>query len=271
MESKLITYALDGRQVGTDIFRINLKCVPEKGAGKEGDTYTCVRFTVQQGDALERAIPALENWTYKFAQAGSNEKGEVLGIDHGQFENLEDSIGNTLQPGISYHVYNAFIDFHTFCNVFAERTPEGNGIQDLTKIGQRIVHSAAFSEPPVNLGTHVSEGSFFKNGEIVLEFKGISMENNMPCALIGFDSGKSSFKMIMNPVPDMKIQTIGSSHYTGEIYKSLETNWIQKATMIEFVVSETTFPKSTNKINSAAERNIIIRNVSEKEFKTSYQ
>ena len=57
MESKIITYALDGTRIGTDIFRLCLKCVPAKVADKEGDEYTCVRFTLQQGNGLEAAIP----------------------------------------------------------------------------------------------------------------------------------------------------------------------------------------------------------------------
>ena len=142
----------------------------------------------------------------------------------------------------------------------------GKGIQDLTEIGQRVVHSSAFSEPPVNLGSHVAEGSFFKNGEVTIEFKGLGTVNGRQCALVGFDSGESSFKMIMNPMPNMEIQTVGRSRYTGDIYKNLETNWVQKVTMIEVVVSETTLPRPPNKINSIAERNIIIRNVTVKEF-----
>lgn len=267
MESKLLTYALDGTRVGTDIFRLRLKGVPAKIAGKDGDEYTCVRFTLQQGDALEAAIPALENWTYVFIQAGIDEKGQVFGIDHDKFEILVDSNGNTLPPDKAYHVYNAFIDFHGFCNVFAERVPDGKGIQDLTKIGQKIVHAAAFSEPPVNLGSNISEGSFFKNGEITLEFKGLSVVNGRHCALIEYDSGESSFKMIMKPMPNMEIHTVGSSHYKGDIYKDLATNWVQKVTMIEVVVSETTLPMPPNKVNSVIERNIIIRNVNENEFR----
>ena len=265
VESKLITYALDGTRVGTDIFRLRLKCVPAKVAGKEGDEYTCVRFTLQQGDSLEAAIPALKNWTYVF-KPGIDKKGQVFGIDHGKFENLVDSNGNTLPPDKAYQVYNTFIDFHGFCNVFAERVPDGKGIQDLTKIGQRIVHAAAFTEPPVNLGSNVSEGSFFKNGEITLAFKGLSVVNGRHCSILGYDSGQSSFKMIMKPMPNMEIQTVGSSHYKGDIYKDLATNWVQKVTMIEVVVSETILPMPPNKINSVIERNITIRNVSEKEF-----
>ena len=266
MESRLISYALDGKRIGTDIFRLFLKCIPSKIAGKESDEYTCVRFSIQQGDGTEVTIPVLENWKYIFIEEGIDEQGQVFGIDHSKFENLADSNGNTIPPDKSYHVYNAFIDFHAFCNVFAGKAPEGSGIQDLTKIGQKIVHAAAFTEPPVNLGSNISEGSFFKNGEITLKFKGLSVVNGKDCALVEYDSGESSFKMIMNPMPNMEVQTTGSSHYKGDIYKDLKTNWVQKATMIEFVISETTLPMPPNKINSINERQIIIRNVSEEEF-----
>jgi hypothetical protein len=72
--------------------------------------------------------------------------------------------------------------------------------------------------------------------------------------------------MIMQPMPNMEIQAVGSSHYRGDIYKDLATNWVQKATMIETVVSETALPMPPNKINSVVERIILIRNVDEKEF-----
>ena len=268
LESKLFTYALNGNRISTDIFRLYLKCVPSQIAGTDGDQYICIKFTLQHGDAPEAAIPVLENWTYVFTNdsIGIDEKGQVFGIDHSKFEKLIDSNGNTIPQDKAYHVYNAFIDFHSFCNVFADRTPEGNGIQDLKMIGQKIVHDAAFSEPPVNLGTNISEGSFFKNGEITLEFKGLSIVNEKQCAIVGYDSGESSFEMIMNPMPNMEVHTVGSSHYMGDIYKDLTTNWVQKITMTEIVISETTLPMPPNKVNSVIERNIIIRNVNENEF-----
>ncbi len=266
MESRLLNYALNGTCIGTDIFRLRLKCVPAKISGKGGDEYTCVKFTIQHGNASEVSIPALENWTYIFNNKGINEKGQVFGIDHSKFENIVDSNGNVLSADKAYHVYNTFIDFHSFCNVFADSTSEGNGIQDLNKIGQKIVHAAAFSEPPVNLGSNVAEGSYFKNGEITLEFKGLSLVNGKQCALVGYDSGESSFKMIIKPAPDIQVTTVGSSHYMGDIYIDLKTKWVQKVTMEEFVISETTIPMQPNTINAIIERNIIIRNVSEKEF-----
>jgi hypothetical protein len=266
MESRLITYAPDGKRENTDIYRLRLKCLPARLAGKDGDEYTCARFTLQQGNAAEAAIPALEKWTYLFKSTDIDAKGQLFGIDHGKFENLRDSNGNALPTDKSYHVYNAFIDFHAFCNVFAERTPAGNGIQDLRQIGQKIVHAAAFSEPPVNLGKNILPGSFFKNGEVTLEFKGLSVVNGKTCALIEYDSGESSFKMLMKLTPEMEIQAVGSSHYKGDIHKDLATNWVQKVTMVEFVVSEVTLPMPPNKVNTVVERNIVIRNVEEKEF-----
>lgn len=266
MESKLITYALDGKRLSTDIYRLHLKCVPANLAKKEGDEYTCARFAVQQGDAVTSEIPAMANWTYVFKGTNQDENGQVLGIDHSKFENLADASGKALPLDKMYHVYNAFIDFHAFCNVFAEPTTAGNGIQNLKRIGQKIVHAAAFSEPPVNLGKNIAEGATFKNGEITLEFKGVSSVNGKLCALLAYDSGESSFKMRMKPMPDLEVRTSGSSHYFGDIYKDLSTQWVQKVTMTELVVSETVLPMPPNKINGVIERNILIRNVSEDEF-----
>ena len=34
METKIVNYALDGTRLGTDIYKLHLKCVPAKMAGK---------------------------------------------------------------------------------------------------------------------------------------------------------------------------------------------------------------------------------------------
>jgi hypothetical protein len=81
MESKLIMYALDGKRLGTDIYRLRLKCIPAP-AGKDGDEYTCARFTWQPHGGAETTIPASTNWTYLFETTGQDEKGQVFGIDH---------------------------------------------------------------------------------------------------------------------------------------------------------------------------------------------
>jgi len=53
--------------------------------------------------------------------------------------------------------------------------------------------------------------------------------------------------------------------YALDIYIDLATNWGKKVTLDELVVTETTLPMPPGKINAVIERNIIIRNVSEKE------
>ncbi|MBN2287364.1 MAG: hypothetical protein JXI43_13015, partial [Tissierellales bacterium] len=223
---------------------------------------------VKLGEAPDFTIPVLKDWSYNFKklETGMDEAGQVLGIEHSKFEKLIDSNGKAIPPDKSYHVYNAFIDFHGMNNIFAEEMPGGAGIQDLKKIGQKIVHSASFIQAPVNVGSNVAEGSYFKNGEVTLEFKGISTVNNSICALVAYDSGESYFHMQMNPMPDMEVVTNGSSHYMGDIYIDLESYWVQKVTLSEFLVHETTLPVPPNKINAVSERMIVIRNVSEGDF-----
>jgi hypothetical protein len=262
MESKLLKYALDGARKGLDVYRLYLRCVPDSKTVGGGDEYTCLKFTVQLNNAPEISIPSLANWKYFFnINANSKEeKGLLFGIDHSKFDQLIDDKGKAMPVENTFHVYNAFIDFHTM-SVFAEKTAVGKGVQDLKQIGRKIIHSASFSQPSENLGSQVLEGSYFKNGEITLSFKGLSLVNKKTCAILEYDSGESSFHMLVKPFGDMVVKTNGSSHYQGDIYKDLNGGWIQKATLRELVISETEVPGQTNKINSVIERSISINNV----------
>lgn len=260
MESKLQPHAADGTPQGWDVYRLYLRYVPSADPSR-GDEYTCLKFTVQLNKSPEVSIPSLANWKYIFSLTldARDEKGQVFGIDHDKFEKLTDEKGKMLLVGNTYHVYNAFIDFHAM-GFFAEKTMAGNGVQHLKHIGDKIVHVASFSQPPVNLGTQIAEGSYFKNGEVTLAFKGLGLVNEKACALLEYDSGESSFYMLMKPMANMEITTKGSSHYWGDIYKDLTTGWIQKATLHEIVVSETIVPGQANRINSVIERSINIKN-----------
>lgn len=264
MESKLQNHAPDGTPQGWDMYHLYLRCVPSPDPAK-ADEYTCLRFTIQVNKQPEVLIPALTNWKYYFSLNNLlDQKGQVFGIDHGKFENLVDEKGSKIPVGNTYHVYNAFIDFHAM-NVFSERTAAGGGAQDLKKIGDKIVHAASFSQPPVNLGSQIAEGSYFKNGEVTLLFKGLGLVNEKICALLEYDSGESSFTMMMKPMPNVDVTARGSSHYWGDIYKDLNTGWIQKATLHELVVSETVVP-GMSKINTVIERSISIKNIKHPDF-----
>ena len=262
MESTLQKHALDGTIQGIDVYRLYLRCVPADNPAK-GDEYTCLKFTVQINNAAALSIPSLTNWKYFFSleeNEGDSNKAQLFGIDPGKFEKLTDQNGKALPIENTYHIYNAFIDFHTM-SVFAEKTKKDSGAQDLKHVGDKIVHEASFSQPQVSMGTQVLKGSYFKNGKITLEFKGLGLINKKTCAMMEYDSGESSFYMLMKPMANMEVSTKGSSHYWGDIYKDLTTGWIQKAVLHELVVSETIVPGLSNKINSVIERTITIKNV----------
>ena len=157
--SELLNYTSDGKRLAKDIFKLYLKFNPSADGNK--NQYECLRFSVQFGDSGKQEIPSLKNMKYTFLN-GIDENNNVFGINHAKFDNLTDSKGNQLPPDKAYYVYNSFIDFHGLCNVFAEKTAQGNGIQHLKKIGEKIIHAAAFSKPPTNLGKNVIVCDSFK-------------------------------------------------------------------------------------------------------------
>ncbi len=267
METQFIHIGFDGKRTGIETYILFLKCVPAALSGKGGDEYTCADFQLRVGNGPAATIPALAGWSYIFnLGTGTDQEGQVFGIPHGKFENIADSRGNKMPPGIRYAVYNNFIDFHGFNDVFARPMPGGHGIQDLTKIGQKIVHASAYTEPPVNLGSGIKKGSVFRNGEVTLEFKGVTSIDGAVCAIIAYDSGESTLKMIMPLGTDKEIVTSGGSEYIGDLYIDLATRWVRKVTMDEFVVTQTSLPGPTPKVDDYTVRHILMRLISKAEF-----
>jgi hypothetical protein len=267
-ETEFVHIGFDGRRTGSETYVVTLRCVPAALSGREGDQYTCGEFQVRVGEHPAATIPSLAGWSYLFGvtPTGTDDKGQVFGIPHDKFEEVVDSRGNPLPVGIRYAVYNNFIDFHAFTDVFARPTVEGGGIQALNRIGQKVVHAAAFSEPPVNLGSGIKPGSVFRNGEVTLEFKGVSIVDGAPCALVGYNSGESTLRMIMPLAGDKDMETVGGSQYTGDLYIDLATRWVRKVTMDEFVVTETRLPGAAPKIDAYTVRHLLIRMISQAEF-----
>jgi hypothetical protein len=268
METVVVHIGFDGKRTGSETYYLTLKCVPAALSGKAGDVYTCRDFRYSINEGEPRAIPALAGWTYVFdlSPTGRDEKGQVLGVPHAKFEDLVDGSGKKLPPTISYFVYNNFIDFHAFNDVFGRPSAEGGGIQALTRIGQKVVHSSAFSEPPVNLGAGIKEGSVFRNGEVTLEFMGLGLVDGAPCALVGYDSGESTLKMIIAAGPNTDIVTTGGSEYKGVLWVDLATHWVRKVIMDEFVVTQTTLPGPGQKIDGYTVRHLLSRLISREEY-----
>jgi hypothetical protein len=270
METRVVYLGADGTRTAPITVRLLLKSMPTGQSPQDGYRYTCSKISLQKENEPELRIPALDGWSYMFKRAedgGFHHKGLIYGIDHGRFQGLKDRKGNALPPEGAYVLYNMFIDFHAFCNQFAERAMTGNGIQDLKRIGEKIVHESAFSKPTMQLSGSIEEGSFFKNGEVTLAFKGLSILDGVACAIVRFDSGDSSFKYLINPAPDMNIKTVGAAHYWGDLYIELDSRWVRKVEMGELTVSKVTLG-SQKDINSVMERSTTIKAIEKDEFES---
>ncbi len=266
-ENQVVQVGLDGKRTGAQTYVLKLKCVPAALAGKPGDEYTCRRMTIQSSPEKPASIPALDGWTYVFmlTPTGTDAEGQVLGIPHAKFEGLVDDRGRKFAPAVSYMIYNNFIDFHSFNDLLSRPTLEGKGIQDLTRIGQKITHAAAFTSPAVNLGTNIKPGSFFKNGEVTEELKGLGLVDGAPCAVVGYDSGESTLKMIMAMGANADIVTEGGSEYAGDFWIDLSSRWMRRLVLNEFIVSRTSLPGG-GKLEAYTVRHLSIRNVSREEY-----
>jgi hypothetical protein len=265
MTTEYVRIEPDGRRGAPDVHDVWIEYAPAPG----GDlNVTCRRYTLREGDSAAVAIPALGGWSYRFRRTatGLDERGWIFGIDQARFARLADERGAVLPQAVAYCMFNAFVDFHSFCQVFAERTGGGGGIQDLRRIGQRVVHAAARQEAPISLAGFAEPGSVFRLGEVTLELKGLSLVDGHRCALVGYDSGDASLTMTVKPAPQVSLGVRGSSHFFGDLHVDLASQTVRKATLAEFVVQETSGAVLPQKIQTVVERRILLRALSKEEF-----
>ncbi len=265
MHTTFTDHADNGTRTVTRSFVLKLKYEPAPSG--EGGTCTCASLTYSIDGADPIGIPALAGWVYPYrpTAAMTDEHGQTLGISHERFAGLTNEHGEVLPPQLAYVLYNNFIDFHAMLDIFGRPQGDGGGIEDLALIGDVIVHAAANTEPAINLGDQIAPGSYFRNGEVTLELKGISAVDGATCALVGYDSGESHFKMIIKPMPNMQVDTEGSSHYWGDLYFDLATNWIRRVELNEMVVTQVMMGGQEVQ-HAAVDRTTTIRAVSQEEF-----
>ncbi|MBL0313429.1 MAG: hypothetical protein IPP78_12110 [Holophagaceae bacterium] len=261
MTTKVIHIEPDGQRKSREVYTLWLQVTPKPRP--ERDIVTSHRFTVRNGSGPEVSIPALKGWSYALptSPTWADDRGQLFGIDHSRFESLVDEKGASLSTN-TYLVFNAFVDFHSFCHVFCGRIPGVEGIQDLHESGDRIVHIGSHVEAPVHLASLVEKGSTFKNGEITLELKGTGQVDGARCAIVGYDSGESSLHMILKPTPQAAMDVVGGSHYWGDLYVDLATQWVRKATLSELVVSEMSGALLKEKMHVVIERAILLEAIS---------
>jgi hypothetical protein len=262
----LTEFAKDGTRSPGNAFTVWLEMQPSDDGGVE---YISRKFTLGKKGGEEVEIPSLKNWEYSTDEgldgSGVDEAGQVFGIDHAKFMVMMDAKGKFIDMQDGYMVYNHFIDFHALADVLSASEENKTDISTLKYIGDKITHSAANSSAPVGLGEAMKKGSVFQNGQITLEFKGLSLVDGVPCALLGYDSGDSSFTMHMEAMPGMEMIARGASHYQGDVYVELESGLLRKATLYELVVTEV---KTNNEAthNSIIERESLLQTMSKEEF-----
>ena len=260
----LTDFTKDGTRSPGNAFTVWLEMRP---SGDGGGEYISRKFTLGRKGGEEVEIPSLKDWEYSPSD-GVDETGQVFGIDHAKFMLMMDADGKFVDMQDGYMVYNHFIDFHALSDVLSGSEDNKSDISALKRIGQKIVHSAANSSAPVGLGEAMKRGSEFRNGEMTLEFKGVSLVDGVPCALLGYDSGDSSYTMYMETMPGMDMVAHGASHYQGDVYVELESNWLRKATLYELVVTEVTTNGEATQ-NGIIERESMLKVLTKEEFERS--
>lgn len=243
VQSELATYSSKGVLKSTDIYREFLKVEPGDRSTGEADRFTCKKFTLKRGDDPEVTIPSLEGFSYDVNKNllnanGIDANGELYSVPEETFEGLEDNSGAKLPFEVGYQVYSAFYYYHSYTD-FAEPISQDHGIQDLKKIGDRVVVDGSFAESPLP-GKLAKDSSFWKNGEITLAFNGLSMVDGVTCAVLGLDSGVCHWNMPMTYMPIMNLKTVGVSNYQADIYLDLESKWVRKLDMVLFEITSTT-------------------------------
>ena len=233
VQTEVLIRKPNGKRRSIDTFSLHLIVEPGNQSSGKADKYTCTRFTVQSEDRSEVTIPSLAGWSYEVNKQllddrALDEHGQLYAIPEEKFKVLIDSTGKKLSFDTAYQVYSAFMYYHSYV-AFAEPI-EGKGIQDLKKIGDKIVLEHSFSEDPIP-GELAIKGSVYKSGEETMEFKGLSVVDDVPCAMLGVDWGECYLTMYIKPMPLMKVKIAGGSHCQFDIYLDLKSYWVKQLTM----------------------------------------
>lgn len=260
METKYVHFGPNGKRTGVESYLLKLGFTPQDSAAKSADAYRCLELIMTLGEGPSFSVPELRNWNYTFDPnlTGADARGPMWGIPRERFADLTDAAGKKLPFNVRYAMYTCFIDFHSFNDVFARPMKFGKGIQDLRAIGQKIVHPASFIEAPVSFLAEVKPGSTFKNGQITLELKGLSLVDGAPCAVVAYDAGESSLRMVIPDPSGRDSVTEGGDQYKGDIYVDLATLWVRKATLEEYLLDEIRMQGSPSKTEYTT-RHIILR------------
>lgn len=105
-----------------------------------------------------------------------------------------------------------------------------------------------------------------------LVFKGVGLVEGAACAVVGYDSGESTLRMLIPMIPGKDIEIVGGSQYMGDLHIDLAMRWLRKATLDEFVIHETRVPAmgegaAAQTIRDYTVRHLAARMISREEYK----
>ena len=103
--------------------------------------------------------------------------------------------------------------------------PAGAGVQDLTAIGQKIVHAAASTTGPVNLGSNVAEELILQEWRSHARVQGHRRGQRRSVRPPRNGFRPRFLAMALRPAPNVEIKTTGGSRYKADIYVNLATHW----------------------------------------------
>ena len=233
MERVIVIRADDGTRQSVERYNLRLMVEPDDRSAAESATYTCVEFTMQIDDGPVVTIPALEGWPHNHVKGtGYDEQGLLFGIPDAKFDGLANSNGEILEPVVAYQIKDVFVGFHSFTSP-AEAARDDESVQALKRIGDKTTF------PSAGEAISIGEGSTFTNGEITLEFKGVSVVGDATCAILHLDSGDSSFIMVFSH-EGTEVKTVGGTHYWADMYLDLASKWVKKSEVVVVDMTETT-------------------------------
>jgi len=241
VETDLVIRKPNGSRMSASNYKLHLMVEPGDRLAGKADRFTCMRYSVQIDGGQEVTIPALAGWSYEYNEhildgAMLDQRGQLYGIPESQFKDLVDEKGVKISSEAGYQIYSTFQYYHSYTQ-YVETPKAGKGIQDLKMIGDRVVLAESFVESPIP-GELAENGSVFRPGESILEFKGLSIIDDAICAIIGFDWGECNWTMFMKYGLLGKLKVAGGSLCQGDIYLDLDTFWVRK---LEVTLSEMVF------------------------------
>jgi len=254
MSTEYVHLGLDGRRHNVESYALRLQYAPKTSPAGTADQFTCSELQLRVDEGAPMSIPELKNLVYVFDPTSS---APLWGIPQERFMSL--TVGDTPLPfSVRYASYINFIDFHSFNDILTRPIKRGRGIQGLTEIGQRIVHPLSFIEAPLSFGAEIGPGSTFRNGEVTLELKGVSVVDGAACAIVAYDAGESKLKMNTRDATGAESVTEGGSHYKGDIHVDLATRWVRRATLDEYRTTETSTLAQRQKTYEYTVRHILL-------------